>query len=73
MELSQFVPYAIAWVLAVIGAASLVVQGLALSTGITPTTRDDEIVSKLQAGIRIAQTVLSKLALNPSPGPKTPV
>ena len=37
-----------------IGAASLLVQGIAVITGVTPTTRDDEIVSAVVGGSLVA-------------------
>ncbi|GAA4493508.1 hypothetical protein [Pseudaeromonas paramecii] len=49
---------------AVIGAASLIVQGIAQITKITPSTKDDEIVGKVEAFIAGAQRIFDKLALN---------
>lgn len=49
-----------------VGAASLLLQGIALIAGITPSTRDDECVGKIQRGLAKVQRVLDRLALNPS-------
>lgn len=48
----------------VVGAASLVVQGIAKVTAITPSTRDDEIVGKVQSGLAVTSRFLDKIALN---------
>lgn len=48
----------------VIASASVIMKGIAMITKITPTTRDDEIVSKVQAAILKLQRVLEPLALN---------
>ena len=48
----------------VVGAASLVVQGIAKVTAITPSTRDDEIVGKVQYGLAVTSRFLDKIALN---------
>lgn len=49
---------------AVIGAASLIVQGIGMITAIAPSTKDDEIVGKVSAAIVRVQRILDKLALN---------
>ena len=50
--------------LAVVGGASLVVQGLAKIAAVTPSTRDDEIIGKVDAFLVGLAKVLDKLALN---------
>lgn len=50
--------------MAVVGGASLVVQGLAKIAAITPSTRDDEIIGKVDAFLVGLIKVLDKLALN---------
>ena len=51
---------------AVVGGASLILQGVAAITKITPSTRDDEIASKAQAVIVRLQRILDRVALNPT-------
>lgn len=48
----------------VIAGASVMMKGLAMITKITPTTRDDEIVSKVEAFILKLQRVLERFAVN---------
>ena len=50
--------------LAVVGGASLIVQGLAKIAAITPSTRDDEILSKVQGLLATTTRILDKVALN---------
>ena len=50
--------------LAVVGGASLVVQGLAKIAAITPSTRDDEIIGKVQGLLATTTRILDKVALN---------
>ncbi|MCR3957535.1 hypothetical protein NUK42_02065 [Aeromonas veronii] len=50
--------------MAVVGGASLVVQGLAKIAAVTPSTRDDEIIGKVGAFLVGLAKVLDKLALN---------
>ncbi|WP_429104751.1 hypothetical protein [Aeromonas veronii] len=50
--------------MAVVGGASLVVQGLAKIAAVTPSTRDDEIIGKVDAFLVGLARVLDKLALN---------
>ncbi len=50
--------------LAVVGGASLVVQGLAKIAAITPSTRDDEIIGKVQGVLATVARILDKVALN---------
>lgn len=49
---------------AVVGAASLIVQGLARLAAITPSTRDDEIIGKVQGFLTGLAKILDKVALN---------
>ena len=64
MDLTSIVTGAIVAVPAVIGGASLIVQGIAKITKITPSTKDDEIVGKVEAFLAGAQRIFDKLALN---------
>ncbi len=48
----------------VVGAASIIVQGIAKITAITPSTKDDEVVGKVQKALQVTSTVLDKVALN---------
>ncbi|MFL9704645.1 hypothetical protein [Aeromonas veronii] len=50
--------------MAVVGGASLVVQGLAKIAAVTPSTRDDEVIGKVLAFLVGLTKVLDKLALN---------
>ena len=50
--------------LAVVGAASMIVQGLAQIAAITPSTRDDEIIGKVQTFLAGLAKILDKVALN---------
>ena len=52
------------WAVMIVGAASLIFQGIALVAGVTETTRDDEVVTKVQATLVKIQKVLNKVALN---------
>lgn len=52
------------YVTAAIGAATLILQGIAVFTKITPTTKDDEIVSTAQSVVKKIQSVLGMLALD---------
>lgn len=56
----------VVWVTAIIGGASLVVQGIAKITAITPSTKDDALVGKATRWIAYLQKFLDRLALNPS-------
>jgi len=49
---------------AIVGAASIIVQGIAALTKITPSTKDDEVVGRVAAGIAKVQRYLDVLALN---------
>lgn len=64
MDLTTIVTGALIAVPAVIGGASLIVQGIAKITKITPSTKDDEIVGKVEAFLAGAQRIFDKLALN---------
>ena len=48
----------------VIAGASVVMKGIAMVTKITPTTRDDEIVGKVQGFLLWLQRMLDGLAVN---------
>ena len=50
--------------LAVVGAASMIVQGLARLAAITPSTRDDEVIGKVQGFLTGLAKILDKVALN---------
>lgn len=56
----------IAIALSIVGGISLVVKGVAVFTGITPGTRDDEIVSQVQSGVKKLQKFLGTLAADTS-------
>ncbi|HHQ4679041.1 TPA: hypothetical protein ACSP3E_002333 [Aeromonas veronii] len=65
--MEHIVEVVINWIvilMAVVGGASLVVQGLAKIAAVTPSTRDDEIVGKVDAFLVGLIKVLDKLALN---------
>ena len=65
--MENIVEIAVHWILilmAVVGAASLIVQGLARLAAITPSTRDDEIIGKVQAFLAGLTKILDKVALN---------
>ena len=64
MDLTTIVTGALVAVPAVIGGASLIVQGIAKITKITPSTKDDEIVGKVEAFLAGAKRIFDKLALN---------
>lgn len=49
-----------------VGAASLLLQGIAKLTGITPSTRDDEYVNEAFRAVVKVQRWLDRLAFNPS-------
>lgn len=53
-------------ILAVIAAASVIVKGVAMITEITPGTRDDYIVGKVDRFVHVAQKVLGAIALDSS-------
>ncbi|MGL5156936.1 hypothetical protein GRF56_16645 [Aeromonas veronii] len=65
--MEHIVEVVINWIvilMAVVGGASLVVQGLAKIAAVTPSTRDDEIIGKVDAFLVGLARVLDKLALN---------
>ncbi|BEE05623.1 MULTISPECIES: hypothetical protein [Aeromonas] len=65
--MEHIVEVVINWIvilMAVVGGASLVVQGLAKIAAVTPSTRDDEIIGKVDAFLVGLIKVLDKLALN---------
>lgn len=65
--MENIVDIAAHWILvlmAVVGAASLIVQGLAQIAAITPSTRDDEIIGKVQGFLAGLVKILDKVALN---------
>lgn len=65
--MEHIVEVVINWIvilMAVVGGASLVVQGLAKLAAVTPSTRDDEIIGKVDAFLVGLIKVLDKLALN---------
>ena len=64
MDLTTIVTGALVAVPAVIGGASLIVQGIAKITKITPSIKDDEIGGKVEAFLAGAQRIFDKLALN---------
>ena len=65
--MEHIVEVVINWIvilMAVVGGASMVVQGLAQIAAITPSTRDDEIIGKVQAFLAGLTKILDKVALN---------
>ncbi len=64
MDLTTIVTGITVTIPAVVGAASLIVQGIAKITKVTPSTRDDEVIGKVQAFLVGLTKVLDKLALN---------
>ncbi|MGN5044141.1 hypothetical protein [Aeromonas sp. 3P] len=65
--MEHIVEVVINWIvilMAVVGGASMVVQGLAKIAAVTPSTRDDEIIGKVDAFLVGLIKVLDKLALN---------
>lgn len=49
----------------VVGAASMIFQGILQITKITPSKKDDEFAGKIVKTLAWVQTLLDKLALNP--------
>lgn len=64
--ITEVVANAVLYGAAIIGGASLILQGIAKIAKITPSTRDDEIVSKVQGVLLSLQRILDRVALNPS-------
>ena len=65
--MEHIVEVVIHWIvilMAVVGGASMVVQGLAKIAAVTPSTRDDEVSGKVQAFLVGLTEVLDKLAMN---------
>jgi hypothetical protein len=54
-----------------IAAASVVVGGVAMITKITPNTKDDEIITTLQAIIKKAQRIFGAIAIDSGAVSKT--
>lgn len=65
-NITEIVTNVVIYGAAIIGGASLILQGIAAITKITPSTRDDEIVSRVQEVILKLQKVLDRVALNPT-------
>lgn len=59
--LDQIIIYA----LAVVGGASLIVEGLSKIAGVTPSTKDDEYVGKAKRVLGYVSGFLSRIARNP--------
>jgi len=55
----------IGYAVTAVGAASLLLQGIAAVTGITPSTRDDEYVNQAYRAVVKVQKWLDRLAFNP--------
>ena len=65
--MEHIVEVVINWIvilMAVVGGASMVVQGLAKIAAITPSTRDDEVIGKVQGFLTGLAKILDKVALN---------
>jgi hypothetical protein len=54
------------YALTAVGAASFLLQGIALITGVTPSKRDDEFVNQGFRAIAKLQGLLDRIALNPT-------
>lgn len=65
-NIAELIANGLLYLTAIIGAASLILQGVAKITKITPSTKDDEIVSKVEGWILSLQKILDRVALNPS-------
>lgn len=63
---AELIANGLLYLTAIIGAASLILQGVAKITKITPSTKDDEIVSKVESWILSLQKILDRVALNPN-------
>lgn len=48
-----------------VGTASILFKALEKIAGVTPTTKDDEFVSKVKKWLGFLSSVLDRLALNP--------
>ena len=64
MDLTTIVTGITVTIPAVVGSASLIVEGIAKITKVTPSTKDDEIVGKAELLLSRVQRFLDKLALN---------
>jgi hypothetical protein len=65
--MEHIVEVVINWIvilMAVVGGASMVVQGLAKIAAVTPSTRDDEVIGKVQGFLTGLAKILDKVALN---------
>lgn len=54
----------IVWILAIVGAASLMVQAFVKIAAVTPNTKDDKVAAKLSKWLGFIVAALDKLALN---------
>lgn len=63
-HIAELIANGVVILMAVVGGASLVVQGLAKIAAVTPSTRDDEVIGKVQAFLVGLTRALDKLALN---------
>lgn len=51
---------------AVVSGATLIVLGLEKIAAVTPTTKDDEFVGKLQRGLGYVSAILDRFAVHPT-------
>ena len=52
------------WVLAIVGAASLLVQAFVKIADVTPNTKDDKIAAKLTKWVGVIVYALDRVAMN---------
>lgn len=65
--MTDLITHILAYAVAIVGAARLIVQGIAKVTAITPSTKDDEIANTAGKWIARIQSVLGTISL-PSDG-----
>lgn len=61
----EYVLHILEIALVVIGACSTIVAGMRQIAKLTSTTKDDEVLEKVDGWIKVVYDVLSKIALNP--------
>ncbi|MBE0505886.1 MAG: hypothetical protein IBX50_04090 [Marinospirillum sp.] len=60
----EYIEHAFLIITTVVAAASMIVKGIAKITKITPSTKDDAVVSSVERKILAAQKLLDKVAIN---------
>lgn len=63
LDVGDWLVNALMYVTMAVGAASLVLQGVALITGITPSQKDDLWLGRVQKVIAIVQSLLERISL----------